>query len=1322
MSDKDSSDSFTVINDVTETAVETSKQPHLDSETWDSVFLLLLELLSQGLQCGKISIVDGKLASLLENFFKIWTLSCSKQYPGSSYWKSLQRIFQENSSQYIVLSAWGSIFLALNRRVCFLIKKRDLEENDRNNSAVDTWEHNLTLFCSRQLVHTWYRFLHLPVNPSMLIPVFEKVEHLSSQLSTNNDVQFKFFSALSLKITSTVCSAVYEFMNLPFNSVVRSQLLIAGGVWEVSIPGPNHGYSSSAVAATGVSHNSVIGIARRSHRAPGGSFKTIKETVPRDVQGTIDLNGYPLFITETSQSQQVSVESILNTFGQFLFEVCLAGPGAIYDLVFAQAEALTCLLRLFTWNRNEKRPLNMQYYSTFYCCLYKALNLQFDTYCDVAAYVILSSCNLFLSGTKYCSILVPKYLDRILKYIEDSSGDFGVNSGPNSGGAGDLSTRCHVPIKIFWKSCYHILLSLFPYLVEFHEIHNLSLFTYLERVHNFCFQSVKEEKDASSISLLISLVFSLINATPISVEELDKQLTPRPVATVQRTDTSSSNASTIGSSRQAIFSNSSVDTLVDANFDNSNVVVAIDITGSTSLAVTDGARPTIWDSCNHKLISILINRTVLEWSEDTQRPVVVTALAALRSLALTVQNTDECRTLVVMKLCELIERLLQKPSRHHKTALHSLVVSSYATIAIWLEGNTRSVFKDPKFADAVFEAIEYGLSGSKSISNDSYVYKETKALKVPSQRSRDAAEFLLNSIIDQTCSRRSVSDDLSCINERTSESATPSHFYTVRKERFVKIDEKFDPAFQHENGIETKSEAAAPLSVRIFSPFSSSRYIVVDKQLSAFDKGSIATMIPPAIPMFEIPATASYVPGQIPFLPEPLRYSSNCAPERKLLSLAQEVCCDNTFSSLVDESCEDESVFNFTNKFKSPSMCNEPVPVCVNRTHSRKFVSRFPLLAIDTDDTRNASNVSEPGSKTNITEAPENIESTTNMLEKLSLKISQIVDILYVPPFEHLDKKFSVDELLNMQSTQFAQKRQVTDLVCSLGNGQHQLKQGISEGETGSHVVSESSFCNIFYRCHFLPDETPVPSQMLSHDLEARKQTMDSWQCPSGQNSSQQQQNVHIFLFILNSSAECQQLQDVAWLSTLANKLKCSEGNEAEKRSNTADALNGEGAGDPPSSSNRSSSSGNDNNNFCFAAYSLFIHENSLITVYITNNLKSNVTFQPLVHKCIVQSVNLASMLSSSINNFLFDWSAEHVKPYAKRREVIQKMNVRFRQQILTPQSLWVISTNHVHGSGSENRAAKKSSGDYKAKIDDEDAGSSSSSAESSINSDDNDQ
>ena len=1095
----------------------------------------------------------------------------------------------------------------------------------------------------------------------MLISMFDKMDHFSSQLSKSTDVQFKFFSTLGLKITNTVTSAVYTFMNLAANSVVRNQLLIAGGVWEVNPHVANSSPSISAAQTNASHHNSVVGIARRSNRTQGGPFKSFKDSNIRgDAHINMDLNSYPLFICDTGQFYQISVESILNTFGEFLFEVCLAGPGTIYELVFAQAEALTCLLRLLSWNRDEKQPLSMQYYSTFCCCLYKALNLQFETSCDVAAYVILSSCNLFISGTKYCSILVPKYLDRILKYVEDSDSRTSARlvGGNSSGG---LSTRCHVPVKIFWKSCYHILLTLFPYLVEFHAIHRLSLHTYLERIHNFCFQSVKQEKDVSSISILISITFSLINASPSA---------------------SIAYNSSTGGSTQVIMSSSSVDTFEGATPQEPNVNVANGTISSGTLTTGEKVMSSFWDSCNYKLIYLLINRTVDEWSEDTQGVVVVTALAALRSLALTTQNTDECRTLVVMKLCELIERLLQKPSRHHKTALHSLVVSSYATIGIWLEGNTGSVFKDSKFADAVFEAIEYGLSGSKSISNDSYVYKETKALKVPSLRSRDAAEFLLNAIIDQSCLHNSLSRGLiSTYSKNSPTEKALTYFYTVQKERFINLEEKYDSEYRLQKEFATKAEAAA-LSVKVFSPFSTSKYHVVDKQLSVFDKGSDATMIPPAIPMFELPVTAAYVPGQIPFLPEPLRFSSNCAPERKLLSLAQEVCCDNTFGSIVDESCEDESVFNFTNKFKNPLMCNEPTSISTSRIQSRKFISRFPLLGIDSEaELRNPGNITEPPHRTNVAEVSQgDINSSTDLLEKLSLKTSQVVNVLYIPPFEHFDKNLSVDEFLGMQVTSSDQSWKVRDLLSTLGNRQSQLiplgdrKNGESvEDGCPSQMVFQSSFCNIFYRCYFAPNgSSPLDhcggDQGLSNAENLRIGT-DACFSSSGQ-SLQHQQHVHIFLFILNSSTEWQQIQDVAWLSTLADKLKCSPSKMSEVE--TTDG--GAGGESSSSSSNKSSAI----ENFYFVAYSLFVHENNLITVYIANNLKSNVTFHPLVNKCIVQSIHFGSMLSSSINNLLFDWTIEHVKPYMKRREMIQKMNVKFRDQLLNHQSLWKISQVQV--------------------------------------------
>ena len=1162
-----------------------NRSPSLSEETWESIFLLLLEVLTKALGSSKCHNAQDGLDKFLDNIFDIWTLACCKQYPGSTFWKSLDRILKHNSLHYNTLRSWSSQFLKLNQKLVEQISKHGIEA-EKSDAKVTAIE----LLNSQQLIHTWYRFFHFPVNPALLLE-FKFPDHLAAQIPQDEEQQVKFYSLLALKVASTVASAVYQFMGIESDSVIRSQLLVASISTVNNLPnGTNSGVGTQPTATSGQSTNQAFNSSASSRRSNrnNASFKNVNDalaasaTVIEQVRSS-KVSSYPLFVT--SSEVQTSVESLLNAFGDFLFKICLTGPGIANELVYAQAEALTCLLRLFGWKRDTE-TISLQYYSIFNCCIYRALNLQFETAnCDVTCYVILSSCNLFCNGARFCNQLVPTYVNRIFQYCsEEESFHSSIESSESKASNGG-SIRCHVSSSMFWKACYHVLLTTFPYFIKFNDIHSeqLPFPAYLDKVTNFCYRRLSQETDPASISLLISLLHSLIEM--------------------------SNNRDFLGSmlSVEGIYYR---------------------------------------ESANSKLINLLIKRAFSEWSEDSQGQPILTALAFLRTLARSNFTYESYRFIVIPKLCELIEKLLQKPPRHHKTALHSLIVSCYRTIALWLE-NRPTIFTSEKLYKPVLDSIEYGISGSKSQSNDALVYKEVKTQHVPSQRCNDAAELLLNSLLNTKRKRtRKKKLQKSEIKQTECSSNKLDLYYLSGKERFVHIEEDrgSDSAEAEENNRRNEE-----LTLSISSPFGNESFRVFDRISSDAERPSTATIIPARRLGAHNSFMWDYIPGQIPFIPEPLADAIFCEPEVKLSSLTNESCYDDQFCNIVNQSIESERNCDNSRSVKLPQIYAEPVPV-EPMLHSKKFVAKFPFLTptkVESQDFKSNSNLEHlPFRTAEGCGKSSSICDVHEIMQRLPLKLSQLVNVFYIPSDE-MAQKFSRD---NTDSLYFAQRearlnQNLKMLVDSLHESNDIFKQNSSE--FNSLKFSAGSYCDILYNTFPVNVKEANMESVQNKWYDAKELTYSSAVNVSSFHPNLQSQShpqVHIYLFAIRSFDQLKQASEEFISSLIRSQNAESEQNH---ESATSEVLN-------------------------YVIYSFYIHSNSLITIYIRSNLKC-VSFHPLADKCVIRSEDFAAIISKSIRSSIFDWTIEHVTPCSKRRECIQKLPAKVKSELLSKDSLWNI-------------------------------------------------
>lgn len=101
-------------------------------------------------------------------------------------------------------------------------------------------------------------------------------------------------------------------------------------------------------------------------------------------------------------------------------------------------------------------------------------------------------------------------------------------------------------------------------------------------------------------------------------------------------------------------------------------------------------------------------------------------------------------------ICDYICYQCSRPPPAHSKDLHSTIVAAFQCTSAWLMQNP-FLLNDKECLTIVFEVIELGISGSKSVGKPSepVKLKDDKELKPVSIRVREAAETLLFLVLEQ---------------------------------------------------------------------------------------------------------------------------------------------------------------------------------------------------------------------------------------------------------------------------------------------------------------------------------------------------------------------------------------------------------------------------------------------------------------------------------------------------------------------------------------------------------------------------------------------
>lgn len=105
---------------------------------------------------------------------------------------------------------------------------------------------------------------------------------------------------------------------------------------------------------------------------------------------------------------------------------------------------------------------------------------------------------------------------------------------------------------------------------------------------------------------------------------------------------------------------------------------------------------------------------------------------------------NKCK-MAIKQICTFIENQCYKPAMFHSKDMHSTIVAAYQCLSVWIHEHAH-LLKDKECIVLLFELIELGISGAKS-KKEGTTLKSEKQLKPTSMRVREAAEFLLSTLM-----------------------------------------------------------------------------------------------------------------------------------------------------------------------------------------------------------------------------------------------------------------------------------------------------------------------------------------------------------------------------------------------------------------------------------------------------------------------------------------------------------------------------------------------------------------------------------------------
>ncbi|XP_032791568.2 ral GTPase-activating protein subunit beta isoform X2 [Daphnia magna] len=1058
----------------------------IDQDTWDSLLLLLLTVNDVLLAPPTVpnDIGDQLCDRVLSVLFEIWLHACAKSFPSPRMWKTLTEMAQSWRHRTSLITQWNRISLALTSRLLAELYGPAFLKYATN----DEYMLVPSQLSGEVLAQTWYRLLHCIGNPVQLArPSVISQTHkflqftiISSQLS-DPSLHPCLFSLPSIFVEAMkgVAGLVDAFLGL------RSSVFLHERT-ERTTPSGSSGRSTLPTDFAGHSFPSNA----MSHRARCnsllhlfGSWLFEAALIDCETQfgvktSAVESSTSSLHMADRSRASSVSVtsESSLQSNRPRSATVVelppdtSSGGTAIEGYENGRAEALGALCRIFCSKSTDEEILP-QYLARFYLVINNGLKIKEEKFIGEAmASILLHSADLFRVNLDGVFTLIPSVIESLEVILL----------------AKDLKIRPSVNRVDLRRASIHVLLSILAAPLHFHSLPIKELAGSLgernalptvfsnirPRLTQLLLSALQVETDSLNSHLLLGGLASLIQdlAAFEQPEQSTISMAPNTYPTPMQADSASNVMSSTSDTHSChSTSSNSYPSVSEITFDSH---LEHDASYSDRMSCT-GPLLTFPLGSFHGVVNatfhLVSSKLLAVWKADLN-----TSLAALELLAflaeilakLRVPDQRESRR-VVRVLCEYISVQCSRPPPAHSKDLHSTIVAAFNCCASWLFAHPY-LATDSECMNLILQVIELGISGSKSQTGKTgeiLQLKHEKQLKPVSLRVRDAAEFLLTSLVEQVGNFPSPTgtDSLSCLlNEedllqksytpKTDSTKSPisaaQHFrYFAASEGTILLG-----VLEQSPGRTLDSDPMVTILIR--NQFGRQVWASQIRHLPRHKCGVHSYMVNPGrpLPMNDFGPVFAFEPQ---YFPESVDRVRRCLADKTLPSMETPLMIDDRIAAELDKlgRLVDGSVTlknsEIQEEIGAKRECQSP-PLCNEFQTARLFLSHIGFLSVEGLQENSIRGSSLIGLDASSTHFSEDLDS----LDRLGSRSHDTVCVFYV----RSGQKDSFDILSNTTLTSSLNPHFV-EFLQTLGWSQAQVKSDFeksigSDSETNNLQVN----------------------------------------------------------------------------------------------------------------------------------------------------------------------------------------------------------------------------------------------------------------------------
>ncbi|KAL0278957.1 UNVERIFIED_CONTAM: hypothetical protein PYX00_000621 [Menopon gallinae] len=700
----------------------------MNRETWEALLMFLLSINDIILSppTVKDDVCDQLCERVLSVLLELWLIACVRCFPSPPLWKTLREMCMNWRHRLALIEQWNRVHLALTAKLLVFMYGPDFPQLKISDEDANLIPSEATHDC---IVQCWYRFLHCLGNPVNLCRpsiISQTPEFLQFAITSDTIVDpchhpcLQALPQIFLKAIKGIAGQVDAFLGIPKATLIglTSSRVAAHATPAVPSSGPPSTSTQSSLSS--------LGFESRSPLAPNRpKCNSILHLFGDWLFEAVNI-GYEYKMTGLSKSGASSLaENRKSSISNSSQPASLSEESDIPDVISldkydaGRAEAFGALCRIFSAKKTGEEILPL-YMSRFYISIHHGLQIPENRECtDVISSILINSTDLFRLDLDGVLILLPAFVDA-LELVLCRTSKLG-----------------NVPKTELRQACINLLLSLVALPLHFQDLQIKELYP-----------SHSDEKGLMTVGeLKPRLINLLITALKIETDPVNVQmLLGGLILSVQD--------SACCEDRDSVIPPDNTSNLFSSGSDTSSMR---SLTHSERRSLggdwSDYSHDSINDCVHGLFISttyLVCHRLISSWTSDLN--VSLAALEVLSGLArIHIKDSDALEQKRAVKwLCDYIVIQCNRPPPAHSKDLHSTIVAAFSCLSVWLVAHPM-LLNDKDCLMTVLEVVELGISGtiSQGKPGEPVKMKDEKELKPASMRVKDAAESLLNNILEQ---------------------------------------------------------------------------------------------------------------------------------------------------------------------------------------------------------------------------------------------------------------------------------------------------------------------------------------------------------------------------------------------------------------------------------------------------------------------------------------------------------------------------------------------------------------------------------------------